>query len=57
MEATMQAILAISNFWQQPRIGQSTVSPFAAPDRATRQMIELSREQIEAARRYWACPF
>ncbi len=52
----MQAILAISNFWQQPRIVLSAANP-TAPDRATRQMIQLRREKIEAARRYWACPF
>jgi hypothetical protein len=56
MEGTMQAILAITNFWQQPSIVQSTANP-AAPDRATRQMIQARKEQIDAARRYWACPF
>ncbi len=52
----MQAILAISNFWQQPSIVQSTANPVAT-DRATRQMIQARKEQIDAARRYWACPF
>ena len=48
----MQALRAIRRFCQnaEPML-------FAAPDRVTRRMMWARAEQIDTARRYWACPF
>jgi hypothetical protein len=53
----MQAVLAIRSLWRQPKPILSVGNPFSAPDRATVNLMRARAEQIEAARRYWACPF
>jgi hypothetical protein len=50
----MQAINVIASFCRP--VLQSS-NPFSAPDRATRYLIAKRAEQIELARRFWACPF
>ncbi len=49
----MTAILAIRSFWQQP----SACSPYVTADRAVRKVRQERYYQIDAARRFWACPF
>jgi hypothetical protein len=53
----MQAILIIRKMWHHPKQVVSAENPFAAPDRATLNIMRARAEQIDAARRYWACPF
>jgi hypothetical protein len=53
----MKAVRAIRNLLHQPKAILSAENPFSAPDRATLYQIRARAEQIEAARRYWACPF
>ena len=53
----MQAIQAIKNASRQPKQVFAAENPFTAPDRATLCMIRRQAEQIDVARRYWACPF
>jgi hypothetical protein len=57
MEGSMQAIQAIKNVLRQPKQVLVAENPFAAPDRATLCIIRRQAEQIDVARRYWACPF
>ena len=52
----MQAVQVIRRYLHQAKASLSAENPFSAPDRATRK-IRARTEQIEAARRYWACPF
>jgi hypothetical protein len=54
-EGPVLKLLAIRHFRQL-----STRRPdnrFTMPDRAARYLIQKRVEQIEVARRYWACPF
>jgi hypothetical protein len=53
----MQAIQAIRNAFRRPKEVLGAENPFAAPDRASLCVIRQRAEQIEVARRYWACPF
>jgi len=53
----MQAVMRIGSLLHQPKAILSAENPFSAPDRATLNLIRARTEQIEAARRYWACPF
>ena len=53
----MQAVQAIQRYLHQPKPILSVENPFSAPDRATLNLIRARTEQIDAARRYWACPF
>ena len=53
----MQAVQAIRRCLHQPKAVLSVENPFSAPDRATQNLIRARTEQVEAARRYWACPF
>ena len=57
MEGSMQAVMRIQSLLHQPKAVLSAENPFSAPDRATLNLIRARTEQIEAARRYWACPF
>jgi hypothetical protein len=50
-----QAVLAIQGLLRQPML--LTGSPFSAPDRAALSLIRARAEQVDVARRYWACPF
>lgn len=51
----MHAVLAFRTFWQ--RLIFSLSNPFVMPDRALKAAMRERAEQIDAARRYWACPF
>ena len=53
----MQAVRAVRNLLHQPKPVLIEKNPFVVPDRATLSMIRTRAEKIEAARRYWACPF
>ena len=53
----MQAVQAIRRYLHQAKASLSAENPFSAPDRATQNLIRARTEQVEAARRYWACPF
>jgi hypothetical protein len=53
----MQAVQVIRRYLHQPKAILSAENPFSAPDRATLNLIRARTEQIDAARRYWACPF
>jgi ABC-type uncharacterized transport system ATPase subunit len=53
----MQSVQSILSFLHQPKLIPCTEDPFTAPDRATWNLIRARAEQIEVARRYWACPF
>jgi ABC-type thiamine transport system ATPase subunit len=53
----MQAVLAIRNLFRQPKPILLAENPFSAPDRAALNLMCARAEQVEAARRYWACPF
>jgi hypothetical protein len=53
----MQAIQAVKNAFRQPRQILASENPFAAPDRAAQCIMTQWAEQIDVARRYWACPF
>ena len=53
----MQEVMRIRNLLHQPKAILSAGNPFSAPDRATLNLIRARTEQVEAARRYWACPF
>jgi hypothetical protein len=57
MEGTMQAILNTVTFWQQPKPVLKSGNPFLVPDRSARSVMQRTAEQIDVARRYWACPF
>jgi hypothetical protein len=52
----MQAVQAIRRYLHQPKPILSAENPFSAPDRATLNLVRVRTEQIEAARRYSACP-
>ena len=52
-----RAVQAIQRYLHQPKAILSAQNPFSAPDRATLNQIRARTEQIEKARRYWACPF
>ena len=53
----MQAVQAIRRYLHQPKAILSAESLFSGLDRATSNLIRARTEQVEAARRYWACPF
>jgi ABC-type nitrate/sulfonate/bicarbonate transport system ATPase subunit len=53
----MQAVQAIRSLLRQPKPILMAENPFSAPDRATLSLLRERAEQIDAARRYWACPF
>jgi hypothetical protein len=57
MEGSMQVVV-IQSFLRQPKpILRTQDNPFLVPDRATVNLMRARAEQVEAARRYWACPF
>ena len=53
----MQAVMRIGSLLHQPKAILSAESLFSGLDRATSNLIRARTEQVEAARRYWACPF
>jgi hypothetical protein len=53
----MQAIRTIRNAFHPPKQVLAAENPFLALDRATLCIIRQRAEQIDVARRYWACPF
>jgi len=53
----MQAIQALKNAFRLPKQVLAAENPFAAPDRATLCTMRRQAEQIDTARRFWACPF
>jgi hypothetical protein len=57
MEGTMQAFSKILRFKQQLKQILKSDNAFAVPDRAARCEMQRTAEQIQVARRYWACPF
>jgi mannitol-1-phosphate/altronate dehydrogenase len=57
MEGSMQAVLTFRNLWQQRWQIFSVSYPETTPDRIVENMVRARAEQIDNARRYWACPF
>jgi hypothetical protein len=55
MEVTMSRILSI--FYLNGNRVLADIPPCAAPDRATRKLMQEQSQRIEAARLCWACPF
>jgi hypothetical protein len=53
----MQPVLTLRNLWQQRWQNFSGSYPLTTPDRVVENMQRARAEQIENARRYWACPF
>jgi hypothetical protein len=54
----MQAILAIRNLLHQAKpVLLAHSNAIEVQDRVTLALMRARSEQIEAARRYWACPF
>jgi hypothetical protein len=51
----METVIAFRAYWQQLMFSFS--NPFVVPDRALKTIMRERAEQIDAARRYWACPF
>jgi len=51
----MLAILSIFN--PQPKRVLAEANPVAAPDRASRKLMQEQAMRVEAARLCWACPF
>jgi hypothetical protein len=52
----MQAILAIRNVWHH-RKHLAPENLFSVADRATADILRARTEQLDAARRFWACTF
>ncbi len=58
MEGSMQVVLAIRGLLHQLKPVLTTQdNPFVIPDRAVLNLMRARAEQVEIARRYWACPF
>ena len=54
----MQAVHTIRSLLHQPKpIVSAGDNPFKTPDRASLSLMRERAEKIEAARRYWICPF
>ncbi len=51
----MQTVLTFRDHWRQLMFSFS--NPCVVPDRALKTIMRERAEQIDAARRYWACPF
>jgi hypothetical protein len=57
MEDPMQTVLVIQSFCQHSWLRFAPAGAYSAPDRALQAIMRERAEQIDAARRYWACPF
>jgi len=54
----MKAVQKIRTLLHQPTAVMSGGdNPFKTPDRASLSLMRERAEKIEAARRYWVCPF
>jgi hypothetical protein len=54
----MQAVLPIRSLLHQLKpVLRTQDNPFVVPDRTTLNLMRARAEQVEAARRYRACPF
>ena len=53
----MWVLFSLRRDTRRPRSVVSAENPYFAPDRATRNVMQEWREQLDCARRYWACPF
>ena len=53
----MQTVLVIQSFCQHSWLRFAPAGAYSAPDRALQAIMRERAEQIDAARRYWACPF